>query len=107
MVLKKSIFSFAAQIPPPLLTYRWGCGKILMLPKLNVQYALRRMISPTVKTTYTLRLTSELVDLRVSCAKRIRRVKLAELPLLSSVNVMHAVTSYLRRVIEVVITRRS
>ena len=57
--------------------------------------------------THTLRLTSELVDLRVWYAKWIRRAKLAEPHLRSSVNMMHAVASYLRRVIEAVITRRS
>ena len=57
--------------------------------------------------THTLRLTSELVDLRVGYSKWIRRAKLAESHLLSSVNMMHAVASYLRRVIEAVITRRS
>ena len=56
---------------------------------------------------HILRLTSELVDLRVGYAKWIRRTEFAEPPLRSSVNMMHAVASYLRRVIEVVITRRS
>ena len=59
------------------------------------------------ENTHTLRLTSELVDLRVGYAKRIRRTRFAEPHLLSSVNMMHAVASYLRRVIEAVITRRS
>ena len=57
--------------------------------------------------THTLRLTSELVDLRVGYAKWIRRTEFAEPHLRSSVNMMHAVASYLRRVIEAVITRRS
>ena len=57
--------------------------------------------------THTLRLTSELVDLRVGYAKWIRRTKFAEPLLKNSVNMMHAIASYLRRVIEVVITRRS
>ena len=57
--------------------------------------------------TRTLRLTSELVDLRVGYAKWIRRTEFAEPHLRSSVNMMHAVASYLRRVIEAVITRRS
>ena len=57
--------------------------------------------------THTLRLTSKLADLRVGYAKWIRRTKFAEPHLISSVNMMHAVASYLRRVIEVVITRRS
>ena len=45
--------------------------------------------------------------LRVGYAKWIRRTEFAEPHLRSSVNMMHAVASYLRRVIEVVITRRS
>ena len=57
--------------------------------------------------THTLRLTSKLVDLRVGYAKWIHRTRFAEPHLRSSVNMMHAVASYLRRVIEVVITRRS
>ena len=57
--------------------------------------------------THTLCLTSELVDLRVGYAKWIRRTEFAEPHLRSSVNMMHAVASYLWRVIEVVITRRS
>ena len=57
--------------------------------------------------TLTLRLTSELVDLRVGYAKRIRRALLAE-PLLLRLRKYDALcASYLRRVIEVVITRRS
>ena len=59
------------------------------------------------ENTHTLRLTSELVDLRVGNAKWIRRTRFAEPHLRSSVNMMHAVASYSRRVIEVVITRRS
>ena len=56
---------------------------------------------------HTLRLTSKLVDLRVGYAKWIRRTRFAEPPLRRSVNMMHAVASYSRRDIEVVITRRS
>ena len=53
----------------------------------------------------TLRLTSELVDLRVGYAKRIQRATLIE-PLLTGlcINMMHAVASYLCRGIEAVIT---
>ena len=68
-----------------------------------MQFASRRVISPCGEYTRTLRLTSELVDLRVGYAKRIRRAKLAEPQLRSSVNMMHAVASYLRRGIEAVI----
>ena len=51
-----------------------------------------------------LRLTSKLVDLRVGYAKWIRRASSPSRIERSSVNMMHAVASYLRRVIEVVIT---
>ena len=59
------------------------------------------------ENTHALRLTSKLVDLRAGYAKRIRRAKLVELHLNRSVSMMQAGASYLRRVIEVVITRRS
>ena len=51
--------------------------------------------------------TSKLIELRVGYTKWIRRTEFAEPHLRSSVNMMHAVASYLRRDIEVVITRRS
>ena len=40
---------------------------------------------------HTLRLTSELVGLRVEYAKRIRRTQFAEPPLFNSADMMHAV----------------
>ena len=57
--------------------------------------------------TYILRLTSKLVVLRMWYAKRIRRARLAE-PHLAKLRKYDArCASYLRRDIEVVITRRS
>ena len=58
-----------------------------------VQYASRRDISPYGEDIHTLRLTSELVDLRVGYAKWIRRTKFAEPHLRSSVNMMHTCAS--------------
>ena len=71
-------------------------------------YASRKDISPNGEDTHTLRLTSQLVDLRVGYAKWIRRAEARRATSKKfSVNMMHAVASYLRRDIEVVITRRS
>ena len=52
---------------------------------------------PCGEDTHTLRLTSKLVDLRVGYAKWIRRTEFVAPHLLGSVNMMHAVASYLRR----------
>ena len=65
-------------------------------------------ISPDGEDTYALRLISELIDLRARYAKWIRRAKARRATSHgSSVSMMHWSASYLRRDIEVVITRRS
>ena len=60
------------------------------LYRCNVSY-LRSDISPNGEDTHTLRLTSELVELRVGYAKWIRRAKLAEPHLLGSVDAMYLI----------------
>ena len=59
--------------------------------KQNMHSCILTVISPIGENTLTLRLTSELVDLRVGYAKRIRRTRFADPPLRGSVNMMHVV----------------